>query len=53
MITIYHEEEVPLPWRYPGQWSFPVSEVDYLLETHDKESFVYYKGRLYEWQKTT
>lgn len=53
MITIYHEEEAPIGWRFAGQWSYPLSEVDYLLDCHDKEKFVLFKGRLYEWRKTT
>lgn len=30
-------------------WSYPISELEYLLETrNDGESFLLYKGRLYE-----
>ena len=51
MIHIYHEEEAPQPWRFKGQWSYPTSELDYLLEEHDGEGFVLYKHRLYEMRK--
>ena len=48
MIHIYHSEEVPAPWRFKGQWSYPLSEVGYLLSCHDGEDFVLFEHRLYE-----
>lgn len=37
------------PTENSDLWSYPISELDYLLETrNDGESFLLYKGRLYE-----
>ena len=37
------------PTENADLWSYPISELDYLLETQDDgASFLLYKGRLYE-----
>ena len=37
------------PTEDVDRWSYPISELDYLLETRKEgESFLLYKGRLYE-----
>ena len=43
MITI----EKGVPSGTDG-WDFPIEELEYLLDEHDGEAFVFYDGRLYE-----
>lgn len=40
IYRIIHDDEI---------WSFPINELDYLLEEHKNEEFVLIGGRLYEY----
>lgn len=49
MIKIYSKEEIENVENYiVDSWSFPIEELDYLLEEHNNESFVLINNRLYE-----
>ena len=46
MITITKATKQPL--ETDTAWSFDISELEYVLDEHNGEDFLYYKGRLYE-----
>lgn len=52
MIKIYTQEQIDVDIEDIINdfdiWSFPISELDYLLEEHNQESFLLYNNRLYE-----
>ena len=53
MIKIYKEKDfsknlIEILKKDSEIWSFPIKELGYLLEEHDKESFILINNRLYE-----
>lgn len=53
MIKIYKEKDfsknlIEILKKDSEIWSFPIEELAYLLEKHDKESFILINNRLYE-----
>ena len=55
MITIYKSDEInnyKEIIQNEDIWSFPVQEIDYLLNEHKNENFIYFDNRLYEYEKT-
>lgn len=53
MIKIYKEKDfsknlIEILKKDSEIWSFPIEELGYLLEEHDKESFILINNRLYE-----
>lgn len=48
MIKIYNKDEIK-NYDIVDNWDFPITELDYLLEEHNNESFVLIDNeRLYE-----
>lgn len=51
MITIFDSKDIENIEEIVNNeeiWSFPINELDYLLEVHKGEDFILYNGRLYE-----
>lgn len=53
MIKIYKEKDfsknlIEILKKDSEIWNFPIEELGYLLEEHDKESFILINNRLYE-----